>query len=69
MQLSNRPNAGTATKVENLKVGDRILTGIDTKPVKSVTVKDGVVYVTTTLRSGNTGRHQWPAGRTVLTFP
>jgi hypothetical protein len=69
MQLSNRPNAGTATKVEDLKEGDRILTGIDTKPVRSVTVKDGVVYVRVTLRSGRPGYHQWPVGRTVLTFP
>ena len=68
MNIPSSIHSGTATKAQDLKAGQRVAIGIDTKILKSVITKDGVTYLKTALRNGRTGYHQYPATRTLYTY-
>ena len=59
---------GTPVKAQDLKVGARVLIGVDTKQVKSVTTKDGFTYITLRMNGGRTDYRTFPATRTFYTY-
>ena len=62
------PSTGTATLAKDLKVGDRVLIGVDTKGILSVTTKDGFTYLTLALAYGKKGYRTFLATRTLQVY-
>lgn len=61
-------HTGTPIQAQDLKVGARILIGVDTKQVKSAATKDGFTYLTLHMGGGKTAYRTFPATRTFYTY-
>ena len=61
-------HTGTATQAQDLKPGQRVLIGIDTKAILNVTTKDGFTYLSLRMNGGRTAYRTFPATRTLYTY-
>lgn len=68
MNMSSNLHTGTPCQAKDLKVGARVLIGVDTKQVKNVTTKDGFTYLSLHMGDGRTAYRTFPATRTFYTY-
>lgn len=61
-------STGTPTMAENLEVGTRVLIGVDTKKILSVSINGDAVSVKASAAYGKVAYYKFPADRTMFVY-